>query len=445
VISSAQALTAPRTTHRSRALVYAPPRRYVLPAPVSVNPKLAIAAGAISLIALVVVILTHMGTYDVALTRFPAQSDVQATATAKTQSTKTASQPAINASKDLVRIDQTSIGQYSSQEEHDTWSPSTCSTASLTEVINSYGHSYKVTDILKIEAGIGAITADQGLLYPEGIDQTAAKFSFNTQTLNNPTLDQVLAIANGGKPVIVNFPPETWAGGHFLVVVGGSTIDGTAYVHLADSSTLNMQYMKRDRFLYYWKGLAKVLTPKVMSTTTTASNNQYTVAGKPTLTASFMNQVLAAYNSPAQGKGQALYDLGVQNGINPAFALAFFLHESTLGTKGEASMTLSLGNLRCIQNTACVNTAGQTCQQGESCYAAFPTWEAGFKAWYSLILNGYIQGGINQTIGKNACPCVTIAQIIPVYAPASDNNDEQAYIDSLKHSLDVWHSGQLKP
>ncbi len=135
----------------------------------------------------------------------------------------------------------------------------------------------------------------------------------------------------------------------------------------------------------------------------------------------------------------------MQYGIDPAFALAFFLHESTLGTQGTATFTHSLGNLRCIKNAACVNNIGDPCQPGDSCYAAFPSWEVGFQAWYALIQDGYIKGSINQAIGQNACPCTTITQIIPVYAPASDNNDEQAYIDSLKHSLDVWHAGQLRP
>ena len=116
----------------------------------------------------------------------------------------------------------------------------------------------------------------------------------------------------------------------------------------------------------------------------------YSVLGKPSLSVKFINKVLAAYNSPASGKGPALYALGVKYGIDPAFALAFFFHESTFGRNGEASSTLSLGNLRCIPDAACVNTSGQPCQANQSCYAAFPTWEAGFEAWYKLIHDLYI-------------------------------------------------------
>jgi hypothetical protein len=155
-----------------------------------------------------------------------------------------------------------------------------------------------------------------------------------------------------------------------------------------------------------------------------AHNGPYSVLGKPTITVDFINQVLTSYNSPAEGKGQALYDLGMQYGIDPAFALAFFMHESTFGTAGEARVSLSLGNLRCIPNAKC--------QDG---YAWFNSWEDGFKAWYELIRNLYVaRWGLT-----------TVDAIIPTYAPASDHNDEAAYIASVKHSLDAWHAGILRP
>jgi hypothetical protein len=154
----------------------------------------------------------------------------------------------------------------------------------------------------------------------------------------------------------------------------------------------------------------------------------YAVLGKPTITASFINRVLATYNSPAAGKGQALYDLGVKYGIDPAFALAFFMHESSFGTAGEATATLSLGNLRCIPNYACVD-------QARGGYAAFSSWEAGFQAWYELIRNYYVaQRGLT-----------TVDTIIPIYAPTADHNDEAAYIASLKHAISTWHAGVLTP
>lgn len=165
----------------------------------------------------------------------------------------------------------------------------------------------------------------------------------------------------------------------------------------------------------------------------TAQNGTYTVVGKQTLSASFINQVLAAYGSPASGKGQQLYDLGVKYDIDASFALAFFQHESTFGKFGEATTTLSLGNLRCIPDAACVNTTGQPCQPKQSCYASFVTWDAGFEAWYRLIRLLYV----------NQWHLMTIEQILPRYAPTADHNDEAAYISSVEHSIDLWREGKV--
>jgi hypothetical protein len=158
------------------------------------------------------------------------------------------------------------------------------------------------------------------------------------------------------------------------------------------------------------------------------ASGPYSVLGKPTLSADFINKVLAAYNSPAAGKGQALYDLGVKYGIDPAFALAFFMHESTFGTAGEAQTTKSLGNLRCYPGATCVD-------QDRGGYASYPTWEAGFEAWYQLIRNYYV-----AQLGKT-----TIDQIIPTYAPPSDNNNDSAYINSLKQTISAWRAGIVMP
>jgi hypothetical protein len=154
----------------------------------------------------------------------------------------------------------------------------------------------------------------------------------------------------------------------------------------------------------------------------------YSVLGKPTITADFINQVLASYNSPAAGKGQMLYNLGVKYGIDPVYALAFFMHESLFGTTGEARATMSLGNSRCIPTRPCID-------QDRGGYAQMYSWEDGFEQFYKLIRNLYVaQWGL-----------VTVDQIIPKYAPSSDGNDEQGYIAALKHEIDTWHAGILRP
>jgi hypothetical protein len=150
------------------------------------------------------------------------------------------------------------------------------------------------------------------------------------------------------------------------------------------------------------------------------SSGSYNVTGKPTISADFINQVLDYYHSPASGRGQALYDYGVQYGIDPAYALAFFMQESTFGTRGVAAVTHSLGNIRA--------TAGHPQYHG---YRVYSTWEAGFADWYRLIARQYVEDWKLSTVD----------QIIPVYAPAEDNNDVATYIKMVKLAVDRWRAG----
>jgi hypothetical protein len=148
----------------------------------------------------------------------------------------------------------------------------------------------------------------------------------------------------------------------------------------------------------------------------------YTVSGPPTLTVSFINQVLEYYQSPAQGKGQALYDYGVQHTIDPAYALAFFMQESSFGAQGVAAETHSLGNIRAAD--------GQPDFNG---YRKYDTWEDGFKDWYDLIGDLYIQ----------QWELTTVDQIVPVYAPQSDDNNEKQYIHTIKLAVSTWQHGYV--
>lgn len=165
----------------------------------------------------------------------------------------------------------------------------------------------------------------------------------------------------------------------------------------------------------------------------TASASASSIMGAPSLSAAFIDSVLAEAHSPASGAGQALYALSVQYGINDAYALAFFHHESSYGTTGEARVTMSLGNERCIADRPCID-------RGRGGYALMNSWADGFQHWYSLLLYGYVQGDINRYIGRSACPCSTVEQIIPVYAPSSDNNNVQAYIAAIERDIVTWRA-----
>jgi hypothetical protein len=154
------------------------------------------------------------------------------------------------------------------------------------------------------------------------------------------------------------------------------------------------------------------------------------IIGPPTITAEFIDRVLSASGSPAAGTGQALYDDGVASGIDPVFALAFFLREDSFGKTGIGAANHSLGNIRC--------SAGYACQYG---FRSYSTWEEGYQDWYRLMLVGYVQGQITIPIVGHRCS--TVEQIIPVYAPSSDSNDVTGYINAVLSAVRTWRAGNI--
>lgn len=143
----------------------------------------------------------------------------------------------------------------------------------------------------------------------------------------------------------------------------------------------------------------------------------YRVDSPPTITARQIDSVLRARNSPAAGIGEALVRMGRQYNIDPAVALAFFIHESSAGTDGPARQTRSWGNIRC--------TDGYTCIDG---WRAYPSWEAGAADWYRLIRQTYMDRWGLRTLGE----------IIPRYAPASDGNNPTRYIQAVVDMIRGW-------
>jgi len=147
------------------------------------------------------------------------------------------------------------------------------------------------------------------------------------------------------------------------------------------------------------------------------------VVGAPSVSVAFINQVLVAYQSPAAGLGQALYDDGVAAQIDPVYALAFFMHESSFGRLGWGHANHSLGNIRC--------SVGYTCQGG---YRFYRSWQEGCVDWYRLIRGRYV----------DQLRLSTVEQIVPVYAPAADHNDVEAYIQAVERAVATWRSGRVK-
>ena len=171
-------------------------------------------------------------------------------------------------------------------------------------------------------------------------------------------------------------------------------------------------------------GAAPAAQNKVPDAPAHASKPGTSVVGPPSVSPALIDAVLAEYNSPAAGKGNVIHNLGVQYGIDPAFLLAFFIHESSAGThprwaghKADGTTTHNIGNI--------------VCTTGWRCYGRFrdyATWDEGIEDWYKLIHDLYV-GEWNRT---------TLEEIIPKYAPASDNNNEARYIAQVRTLVEGW-------
>jgi hypothetical protein len=153
-------------------------------------------------------------------------------------------------------------------------------------------------------------------------------------------------------------------------------------------------------------------------------SGESSVLGPPTITAQRIDEILRVHGSPATGTGQYWIDAGLEYGIDPVYALAFFMHESTLGTnpawsgfKSDGSSTHNIGNITCAGYPTCYGR-----------FRDYPDWQTGIRDWFRLIAVEYIADwGL-----------ATVESIIPRYAPQEDNNDEPLYINSVKLFVAQW-------
>jgi hypothetical protein len=150
----------------------------------------------------------------------------------------------------------------------------------------------------------------------------------------------------------------------------------------------------------------------------------------PSLSARRIDGILASYGSPAQGEGEAFYSLGLQYGIDPAYALAFFVHESGAGTnpawagiKPGGSTTHNLGNIICAGYASCWGR-----------FRDYASWREGIEGWYRLIKEEYIIGRGHRTV----------ADVIPVYAPSFEN-DVEGYVSAVHALVDGWRGETATP
>lgn len=137
--------------------------------------------------------------------------------------------------------------------------------------------------------------------------------------------------------------------------------------------------------------------------------------GAPSLSAYDVENILVERNSPAVGNGQAFYDLGIAYNIDPAYLLAFFAKESSMGADPNWYNTKNIGNIICTKNWT---------GKCHGRFRVYDTWAESAEDWYSLMSRKYK--------GQD------IYSIMYQYAPKSDGNNPDKYAATVLALVNQW-------
>jgi hypothetical protein len=158
------------------------------------------------------------------------------------------------------------------------------------------------------------------------------------------------------------------------------------------------------------------------------SSGDYRPIAPPSISLKVFSKFLQEFNSPALSEAEAMYRIIVAEGGDPAFALAFFEHESSLGKSGVAVYTKSIGNIRCTPGYQCYYT------QANGAFRQYQNWSDGAQDWVRLLKS-------NTYLGRGL---LTIDQIMPVYAPTADKNNPIAYAQGVKDRVENLRNREIK-
>jgi hypothetical protein len=163
--------------------------------------------------------------------------------------------------------------------------------------------------------------------------------------------------------------------------------------------------------------------PASVFSTVNVPAGEHSVVGQPSIDAATIDTILSKYGSPAAGTGSVWVEFGQQYGIDPAYAVAFFIHESSAGSnpgwagnKPDGSTTHNVGNIICAGYPTCYNR-----------FRDYASWDEGIADWYRLISDEYVSG-------RGAA---SVEQIIPIYAPSFEN-DVDTYVQTVVMLVDGW-------
>jgi hypothetical protein len=155
----------------------------------------------------------------------------------------------------------------------------------------------------------------------------------------------------------------------------------------------------------------------------------YSIVGKPDMTAADFARVLTRANSPASVEWDSIYAALVAGGIRPSVWLAFGTVESKLGTVGIVAThhTKNMGNVRSLG----VPGAGEVVMTSRGPFASYASWAKGAADWAARLRGPkYAGAGL-----------ATVREVLPKYAPGGDSNDPDAYARTVLALIEQWTKG----
>jgi N-acetylmuramoyl-L-alanine amidase len=137
--------------------------------------------------------------------------------------------------------------------------------------------------------------------------------------------------------------------------------------------------------------------------------------------------VVVPKSNLTEQEARAAYKAIVALKVSPLFCLASFWVESKFGRLGICHdyNTKSPGNTR-----SSITGKGEAITTPKGTYIRYPSWKEGFRDLAArLIEPDYVYGRRGL---------VTVAQILPVFAPPEDNNNPASYIASVVDMINTW-------
>ncbi|NJN17250.1 MAG: glucosaminidase domain-containing protein [Oscillochloris sp.] len=158
------------------------------------------------------------------------------------------------------------------------------------------------------------------------------------------------------------------------------------------------------------------------------AQNGLSFVSPPRISQQAFVQILRNGGSPATSAGPELYDIIVAYGLDPAVALAFFKHESQFCTTGRCARDG-------LQNWGMLRRAVKASRGAGSVggFARYGSWQDSVRDWCELILGRYVNRGLD-----------TVEKAVPVYAPRSDGNVPESYINTIRRLVASWSGRRIE-